>query len=377
MDEPKDTHHIIERVHIQAFKVNKNLLFIKKPLNAQSITCLFKLGDYIYDQFHTTTEKALRIEGKCVAVNNYFVIQDNILCQVPTFCNMHFKTLRLNSSLNPVCTSEKCPELDDFSIRHLKKNPIQLTQKSVMQSRYDFLESPCETNTHDDILVLKSLENAIFKEKVVSYRNLIDAFCNKPVIIKALYKLTDRVNNIFILKEEYFAENLRQARNKIVKYFEMTDFEKYDILQDLADEKWMLKEFATVKNGIVESKVTGDGLIPDFEQVETEFLIQIKMFMKAENRLYSMSELASHTGLCPSTIRMLLSTNDTFLCLANDAWVMCEPSDPLYSVFAEFTMSIEIPLGKIKQKINVNKHNKELLANYFVFKGNKVVIKSV
>ncbi|EED43493.1 hypothetical protein EBI_27268 [Enterocytozoon bieneusi H348] len=56
---------------------------------------------------------------------------------------------------------------------------------------------------------------------------------------------------------------------------------------------------------------------------------------------------------------------------------MCEPSDPLYSVFAEFTMSIEIPLGKIKQKINVNKHNKELLANYFVFKGNKVVIKSV
>ena len=85
MDEPKDTHHIIERVHIQAFKVNKNLLFIKKPLNAQSITCLFKLGDYIYDQFHTTTEKALRIEGKCVAVNNYFVIQDNILCQVPTF----------------------------------------------------------------------------------------------------------------------------------------------------------------------------------------------------------------------------------------------------------------------------------------------------
>lgn len=377
MNKSKDECYIIEHVHIQSFKINRNLLFIKKPHNAPNTTSLFKLGDYIYDQFYTTTQKALRIEGKCVTVNNYFVIRDNMLCQVPIFCNMHFKTFKLNTLLNPMYSSEKSEDLDNFTGVQFKENPVRLTLKSVIQSKYDSIESPQELNNHDNISVLKAVENAIFTEKVISYKNLMDVFCNKPIVIKALYKLTDRINNIFILKEEYFAENLKKARNKIVKYFKTLDIDKYDILKDLGSERWMLKEFANVKNGIVKSKVDGDEFIPNFEEVETEFLMQIKIFMKAENRLYSVFELTSHTGLCSSTIKMLLDTNNAFLYLSNNAWVMCEPSDPLYTIFTEFTMNTEIPLGKIKQKINMNKYNKEFLSNYFVFKGNKVILKSV
>ena len=199
----------------------------------------------------------------------------------------------------------------------------------------------------------KELEETIKRTRIVNIKPLVDAFKDESAVKSTLFKMTERIEGRFILKNSFYERNLHDMRTKLLDLFKSKEFVVPSDVLFLKNEKWMLDEISQLDNGYYVLKGYRESYEFDSASIKAANLSSVHNLLKI-HKILTIPQISNLLSLNEDVVYEMLQNSSDFFHLSNNSIALNDDSYILNSMFSLLVDKKSFEMNELKEKLTIN-----------------------
>lgn len=199
-------------------------------------------------------------------------------------------------------------------------------------------------------LEFKEIEETIKRTRIVNMHPLSESFKNEDAIKSSLFKMTERLEGRFVLKNSFYERNVHEIRTKLLDLFRSKETVKPEDVQFLKKEKWLIDEIATFKDGFYELKGFRESFDFDGASIKAANLSLVKDLLRT-HKILSATQISNILSLNEDMVCELLDDTNDFFHLSNNSFALNDESYILNNMYGLLVDKKSFEMSELTEKL--------------------------